>query len=436
MTAASLAPVTRALAEGFVRSHPGEVARLAELWDPGSLVGVFEDCEPGERIRVLEHLTSPAAATVAEGLEAERACRLLLQMDPAHVAIILGRLSDARREQILSSYPPSDAIEVRELLSYPADTAGSLMDAHVATFRQDTRAGEALARVRDLGSGQERSIVVVDDDGRLTGVTTIAELALADPQTLVRRLAQAAQGRIQALTPREDIVEELSRSKASSLPVVDTQGRVVGIIQHDALVRAVHEEVTVDMQTMVGASAEEGALSPIGFAVRKRLPWLQVNLVTAFLAAAIVGIFEDTIAQFTALAVLLPVVAGQSGNTGAQALAVTMRGLSLREIRLRHWWQMAVKEATVGLINGVGVAVTTSLAVFVWSRSTGLAVVIGTSMVLSMACAGLAGAAVPLALVAARQDPAQSSSIILTTVTDIVGFFSFLGLATLLSSLL
>ena len=436
MTVAPMAVVTRALAEGFVRNHPAEVARLAELWDPASLVGVFDDNEPDERISVLEHLTPSAAATVAEGLEAERASRLLRQMDPAHVAIILARLSDARRDQILSTYPSGDATEVRELLSYPADTAGRLMDVHVATFRQGARAGEVLARVRERGTGQERSIVIVDDNGRLTGVTTIADLALADPQALVRDLAQAAQGRIQALTPREDVVEELSRTKATSLPVVDADGHVVGIIRHDALVRAVHEEASVDMQTMVGASAEERALSPVAFAVRKRLPWLQVNLLTAFLAAAIVGIFEDTIAQFTALAVLLPVVAGQSGNTGAQALAVTMRGLSLREIRLRHWWQMAVKEATVGLVNGVGVAVTTSIAVFLWSRSVGLAAVIGSSMVLSMACAGLAGAAVPLALVAVRQDPAQSSSIILTTVTDVVGFFSFLGLATLLSSTL
>jgi magnesium transporter len=198
--------------------------------------------------------------------------------------------------------------------------------------------------------------------------------------------------------------------------------------------RAVEEEFTADMQTMVGASKEEQALSPVSFAVRKRLPWVQVNLITAFLAASVVGVFENTIAQVTALAVLLPVVAGQSGNTGAQALAVTMRGLALREIRLGHWRRVSLKEGAVALINGVGVAITTSLGVYAWSRSVGLAIVIGTSMVISMVAAGLAGALVPLVLVAFKQDPAQSSSIILTTVTDIVGFFSFLGIATLLMS--
>ena len=174
------------------------------------------------------------------------------------------------------------------------------------------------------------------------------------------------------------------------------------------------------------------ALSSPALAVRKRLPWLYINLITAFVAASVVGIFEDTIAMFTALAVLLPVVAGQSGNSGAQALAVSMRGLALREVRLRHWRRVAVKEGAVGLINGVAVAITTSLGVYVWSGSPGLTAVIASSMVLSMLIAGLAGALVPMGLVAVRQDPAQSSSIVLTTVTDIVGFFSFLGIATLL----
>ncbi len=146
------------------------------------------------------------------------------------------------------------------------------------------------------------------------------------------------------------------------------------------------------------------------------------------------GLFESTIAQFTALAVLLPVVAGQSGNTGAQALAVTMRGLTLREIRVYQWFQVLFKETRVGFLNGCAVALTTSLAVFVWSQSAGLAMIIGIAMVFSMVAAGISGVAVPMILISFGQDPAQSSSIILTTITDVVGFFSFLGMATLLAS--
>jgi magnesium transporter len=186
----------------------------------------------------------------------------------------------------------------------------------------------------------------------------------------------------------------------------------------------------------VGASEQERALSSPLFAVKKRLPWLQINLLTAFLAASVVGLFEETIATVTALAVLLPVVAGQSGNTGAQALAVTMRGLALREVRTRHWLRVVTKEVLAGAGNGVAVALTTSAAVWFWSDSSGLALVIGVSMVISMTLAGLSGAAIPMILTALRQDPAQSSSIVLTTVTDVAGFFSFLGIATLLSSML
>jgi magnesium transporter len=174
----------------------------------------------------------------------------------------------------------------------------------------------------------------------------------------------------------------------------------------------------------------------VSFVVKKRLPWLSINLLTAFLAASVVGLFENTIAQFTALAVLLPVVAGQSGNTGAQALAVTMRGLALREIGTSQWLRVARKEIGAGFINGVAIALLTSLGVLVWSSSTGLALVIGSSMVIAMVAAGVSGVIIPVILSSLGQDPAQSSSIILTTVTDVVGFFAFLGIATMFAGML
>jgi len=190
------------------------------------------------------------------------------------------------------------------------------------------------------------------------------------------------------------------------------------------------------LQTMVGANKDERALSPVWFSVRKRLPWLQLNLVTAFIAASVVGLFESTIAKFTALAVLLPIVAGQSGNTGAQSLAVVIRGLALRDIRPSEWLRVSGKEVYVAFLNGLAVAMTACLAVALWSKSLGLTIVIGVSMVISMVIAGLSGAIIPITLKAMKQDPAQSSSIVLTTVTDVVGFFSFLGLAALFSGFL
>jgi magnesium transporter len=277
---------------------------------------------------------------------------------------------------------------------------------------------------------------VVDEAARLEGIVAIQDLALADPDDPVGDYMQAAPAFVPLTATTEEMVDLLTRHALSSLPVVDNEGHLVGVVRYEQLVAAAQETASVDLQTMFGASRDEKALSKPSFAVKKRLPWLQINLLTAFLAAAVVGLFEDTIARYTALAILLPVVAGQSGNTGAQALAVVIRGLALREISSAHWRRVVVKETLVAAMNGVAVALSTSLAVYIWSRSLGLTAVIGLAMVISMSIAGTAGAGIPLLLNKLGQDPAQSSSIILTTVTDVAGFFSFLGIATLFISML
>jgi magnesium transporter len=236
------------------------------------------------------------------------------------------------------------------------------------------------------------------------------------------------------MSSRDEVVALLERDRLASLPVVDFERRLLGIIRYDALVQAAQQEAAGDLSKMVGGDAEERALSSPAVTVRSRLPWLLLNLLTAFAAASVVGLFDATIAQFTALAVLLPVVAGQSGNTGAQALAVTSRALALREIRVAHFWRVVRKEIAAATVNGIAVALATALGVVVWSGSVGLCAVIGLSMVMSMVLAAIAGAAIPILLTALGRDPATASSIVLTTVTDITGFFSFLGLATALQA--
>jgi magnesium transporter len=306
----------------------------------------------------------------------------------------------------------------------------------VRLFRPESTAREVLARLRAVPERRLHVVYVVDQEGCLAGAVPLQDVALASPDTRLDALVRGIPASVPATAGRQEVIDEFETRHVPSLPVVDADGRMIGVIRHATLVEAAQEEASVDLQTMVGASRDERALSPSLFAVRRRLPWLQVNLLTAFLAAAVVGIFEDTIARFTALAVLLPVVAGQSGNTGAQALAVTMRGLALREVRARHWLRVAVKETSAAALNGLAVAATTCLGVWWWSGSPGLVLVIGLSMVVSMTLAGLSGALIPMALTAARQDPAQASSILLTTVTDVVGFLSFLGIATVLAGLL
>jgi magnesium transporter len=322
-------------------------------------------------------------------------------------------------------------------MSYPEGSAGRLMQPRPVSIPARLTASQVLNRLRQIPARDTAVLVVTDDDGKLAGLVDLGDVVHADPGTRLEELLQITSPvRVNALTPREEIVDLFSRNRLRLLPVVDLEERLLGVIRQSTVIKAAQEEASSDMQAMVGVSREERALSSPLFAMRKRLPWLNINLLTAFLAAAVVGLFENTIAQFTALAVLLPVVAGQSGNTGAQALAVIMRGLALREIRVRHWQRVLFKEVLAGALNGIAIAMVTGIGVLLWSRSPGLALIIAVAMVLSMALAGLAGAAIPLLLTRLHQDPAQSASIILTTVTDVVGFFSFLGLATLFSGLL
>ena len=200
-------------------------------------------------------------------------------------------------------------------------------------------------------------------------------LALAEPGEHVGDLVGGVRAVVDPMASREDVGRMIEEHRLSDLAVVDLDGRLIGVIRHASMVEAEKERASVGIQTMVGVSRDERATSKVSFAVRKRLPWLQINLVTAFVAASVVGLFESTIAQYTALAVLLPVVAGQSGNTGAQALAVTMRGLALREIRASQWARVVLKETNVGFLNGLTVALTTAIGVLVWSGSYGLALI-------------------------------------------------------------
>ena len=310
------------------------------------------------------------------------------------------------------------------------------MDTKFFALHGGMSVGQTLAKLRSRKGGRISFIKVVDEQNRLCRLVDLRDLALASEDATLEKISVPVPQVVLPTDPRDVVVEKFEETDVQELAVVDLDGRVVGIIRHAQLVDALRDTVSVDMQTMVGASKDERALSSSWFAIRKRMPWLQINLLTAFLAASVVGLFEETIAKFTALAILLPVVAGQSGNAGAQALAVTMRGLALREIRVRQWLRVMRKEINTGFWNGIAIAVTCSIGVYLWSGSFGLVIVLAASMVISMVMAGIAGALVPITLSRLGQDPAVASSIILTTVTDIAGFFSFLGIATLLSGML
>ncbi len=424
------------LTQGFIDLYPAEAARIIDNRPQAEIIELLQSQPASLATALFQRMAPDVAAETLPLLDSNRARHMIGTMEPAAAAALLARIEAEARTRLLESCSPSLAKELTLLMSYPADSAGALMDPRVMTFHSEATVKQARARLRGSLGRRIYDIFLVNQDGLLAGAVPLQEVVLARPNRRLEELSMGAPPSVHAMSTREEVVELLNQRRLTTLAVVDLDLRLLGVIRHDALITAAQEEMSADIQTMVGVSKEERALSKPAFAVRKRLPWLQINLATAFLAASVVGLFEGTIARFTALAVLLPVVAGQSGNTGAQALAVTMRGLALREIRLHHWMRIAFKEVNVAAINGIAVALTTAAGVYIWSQSLGLALVIMLSMVISMVAAGFSGAVIPMILTALGQDPAQSSSIVLTTVTDVVGFFSFLGIATLLASML
>lgn len=428
--------IIEALNRRYLVDHPMLAATRLETLSPEDAAEILQAHPVDLLLPVWSRLVPGVAAMLLVRMPDSAVTAILSNLPPAAAIRVTSQLKSEELSRILDILPDNISKEIQTLMAHPADTAGRLMDPKAQSFREKSTVGQALTLMREAGQGIGTELFLVDDEGRLTARALLQDVAIADSRMKLSRLSKPLTATVQPITPQQEVAELFESREVANLPVTDLDGRLVGVIPETALLHAAQQDATADMQTMVGASRDERALSSPFFAVRKRMPWLQINLLTAFMAAAVVGFFESTIAQFTALAVLLPVVAGQSGNAGAQALAVTMRGLALREITARQWMAVTFKEGQVGLYNGVAIAITCSLGVYFWSGSYGLVLVISSSMILAMIAAGFAGAIVPIMLVRLGQDPAQSSSIVLTTVTDIAGFTAFLGIATLLSGLL
>jgi magnesium transporter len=425
------------LCAALLQEHPGLAAQALADLPPESAAGLLDDQPASVLTRLWAHLSPAHSDAILPALSDKSTSALLSRLDPNQAAALLLRRPESEREHYLGLLDRGVAGELATLLAYPDESVGRIMDTRITVFRDTASADEVLATLKSMPADQRPDTIVLQYGAHhYCGMVEPGRLALADTDTPVHKLARTAGIYMSALDRQEEAIALFEQHRLEQIPVIDSDGRPVGLVKRGDVMASINQELSLDMQTMVGASPEERALSSSWFSVRKRLPWLQINLLTAFLASAVVGVFEATIAQYTALAILLPVAAGQSGNTGAQALAVTMRGLTLREITLRHWLRIMVKELGTGLINGAAVAVMCAAGVYVWSQSYGLALIIALAMIASMTLASAAGALVPLALKKLGQDPAQSSSIILTTITDIFGFLFFLGIATALSGLI
>ncbi|MDF1736432.1 MAG: magnesium transporter [Minwuia sp.] len=424
------------LVGAYARNFPREAAAGLDELEAEQVAAALRTLPQESLVASWRHISSGQATAVAPLLDDGTLAMLVQRIDRGDAARLLAPFGKERQETILGGLGEGIRREIDEILTYPPGTAGHLMQTGVIILRSSASVDAAIRLLRQTPDYAPVSILVTDDAGVLAGRVQCKALLLADPAQELSELTVGVPAALSPMDPQTTIAETFEKLHIGELPVIGPDRRPIGLVGNQAMIEAVRADATATAQTMVGGSRDENALSSSIFAVRKRQPWLQINLLTAFLAASVVGVFENTIAQVTALAILLPVVAGQSGNAGAQALAVTMRGLALREIRVADWVRVTRKEVQAGLMNGIGIALTCGVGVLIWSGSPGLMLVIVVSMIISMVAAGTSGALVPIILAKLKQDPAVASSIILTTVTDIVGFFSFLGIATALFSML
>ncbi|WP_199609684.1 magnesium transporter [Flocculibacter collagenilyticus] len=434
-----LSEASQQLNREFLQHFPYKSARHMEAIEAHEAAKLLEMQSMTSVLALWKFLPAGTAENIFAKLSSHFAIKLLQSLD-SHIAVtLLSRLEPELQQQLMKELATSDgalASELTELLSYPEDTAARLMSAKVTAFYDEMSASDVLRKLKQRKDITEDVIYILNKSQQLVGQISLAKLIIANAEDKLLTLAQPIKATFSALDSKDEVIEKFEGYRSSCMPVLDSHQQLIGVIRFSDIYQSTKEDLVSDMQTMVGASKEEKALSSSWFAVTKRLPWLQINLLTAFAAASVVGAFEGLISEITALAILLPVAAGQSGNAGAQALAVTMRGLTLREITTRQWMRVMSKEFLVGAMNGVAVATTCSIAIYFWSQSFGLALVMAIAMVCSLSIACTAGAIVPIALKKFGMDPAQSSSIVLTTITDIAGFMSFLGIAMLLSDML
>lgn len=383
----------------------------------------------------LSHRAPHDAAAFLADVPDEAAATALLAINPMLAQQILGEMPDDKRCAVLAAAPIEKAHQWMHNQQYPEDSVGWLMEPPVAVFRPKMTIRETIEALRVL---TKKAFItygyVTDDSNKLLGVLVMRDLMLGDPD---KPLSEVMWTRLFALQPDMSLTEAMKASVNRHFPVYpvcDHEGRLVGLVRGQNLFEARAIEISAQASTMMGVEKEERLMTPVFRSLTLRHPWLQVNLLTAFAAAAVVGLFQETLDQVMILAVFLPVMAGQSGNTGCQALAVSLRGLTLGDVQGRER-RLVMKEGVLGLLNGVLVGLTAGLGMWLYASWKGypqsfmLGAVVFMAMVASCIVSGLCGAAIPLLLRRLKTDPATASSIFLTTATDIVSMGFFLGLA-------
>jgi magnesium transporter len=421
----------------FLEADPRHAALSLESQEPAAAAEILKGLSALSAARCLELLSPSYTAKVLELMFPEPASSILERMNPDHVAAVFRSLPEAARHAAVTALTPELSRQVLEILTYPEDSAGRIMRTDVVAFSKDTKVKDVIAKLRHQGPARTPTYTyVVGEENKLVGVLNMRDLLMADANAPAEAIMRPDVFCVSAFTDREELMHQVSTHHYVSFPVVDAQQRLIGAVRTADLVEDSQEEATEDLQLLFGASGDERVTSSIWVKVRQRLPWLNINLATAFVAGAVIAHYEDLIGRIAVLAVYLPIIAGQGGNAGIQTLSVVLRGLVMREIKFGDKTAVALilKEAATGALNGLAIGVVTGLVAWLWQGNPYLGLLVALAMIANMLAAGLAGAAIPLVMKKMGFDPAQSSGIFVTTVTDVVGFLAFLGFATIFES--
>lgn len=411
--------------------HPSEIADVIESMPGSGRDNIWPLIDPEREGDVLSHMQDAVRTEFLEQMQPDQLADATKDLDADDVADILQDLPDEVADTVLRSMDEQNQERLSSVLTYPEDTAGGLMNIDVVSVRADVSLDTVARYLRLLGEipAKTDNLMVVDRDNNYLGVLPLTELLVRGPETNVS-IWMEEEAYLSANTPVSEVTKLFEQRDLVSAAVIDEEGRLLGRITIDDVVDVIQEEAEQAVRSMAGLS-EDDMFSPVFVTTKRRAIWLGINLITAFLAAWVIGRFEETIQELVALAVLMPVVAGMGGIAGSQTLTIAIRGIALGQIVKTNIKPLLIKELTVGTLNGVLWACIVSTIVILWFNNVFLGIIIGVSMIINLVIAALAGAAIPLVLKRFGIDPAIAGSVILTTVTDVVGFMSFLGLATI-----
>ena len=417
------------------KQHPADLGHIfGELNDSErqAAFAVLVERQPKLAMESASELGPERGAALLAGKSAEDIAKLVQEIASDDAAALVDHLPDALSSEVLELMRRRESGQVESLLDYEEQTAGRIMNPNVFALSEDLTVAEAVSALQAaINVEMVFYLYVVDARRHLVGVTSLRRLLLVAPETPLKRIMTPNVFSVRVETDQEEAARLVASYNLLAIPVVDEENKLAGVITVDDVIDVLKDEATEDLYRLAGVSSDERIDTPALEALKKRLPWLGINLGTAFLAASVVAAFEVTISQATALAVFMPIVAGMGGNAATQTLTVIVRGLALGELSWANARKALFKEAAIGLGNGVALGVVAALAAWAMKGSPVLGLLLGMAMVCNMLVASTAGTLVPLGLKAIKVDPALASSVFITTFTDVVGFGSFLGLAAL-----